>query len=140
MTSHESFDRSHEVKTATERSFGLVFAGVFCVVAGWRAWGAHTDYPGWLAAAAVLALLALFWTRPLVPLNRLWMRLGALLHAIVTPVLMGLMFALLIVPTGLILRLLGKDLLRLRRDPSAPTYWVDCPDPAARPQAMKDQF
>src|SRR5258706_1209110 len=139
MQTHESFDRKHAVATSSDRSFGFVFAAFFAIVAGLRFWKGHADYGWWLAAAAVFALAALFWTAPLAPLNRVWTRIGQLLHAIVNPLLMGLVFAVAIVPMGLALRLFGKDLLRLRREPSARSYWI-AHEPSARPDAMKDQF
>lgn len=140
MQTHESFDRKHAVATSSERSFGLVFAGFFAIVAGFRMWHGHSDSAWLLGIAGAFALLALFWTAPLAPLNRLWARVGQLFHTIVNPLLMGLIFIVAIVPTGLVLRLFGKDLLRLRRDPSATTYWVACNTSARRQDAMKDQF
>jgi predicted membrane metal-binding protein len=139
MQTHESFDRKHAVAASSDRSFGLVFAAFFALVAGLRWWRGHSDFMWWLLPAAAFALAALAWTAPLAPLNRAWTRLGQLLHAIVNPLLMGLVFAVAIVPLGLVLRLLGKDLLRLRRDPSAATYWI-AREASARPDAMKDQF
>lgn len=139
MRTHERLDREHEVAVSSERGFGLVFAGVFAAVAGVRAWYAHWDAAWWFAIAVVFALLALFWTAPLAPLNRFWAGVGRVLHAVVNPILMGLLFVVSIVPIGLLTRLLGKDFLRLRRDPAAETYWIAC-DPANRQDAMKDQF
>ena len=84
-----------------------------------------------LVMAGALAVLALF--------NRLWMMLGLLLHGIVNPIVMGLLFYGTILPTGLVMRLRGRDLLRLRRDPAAETYWITrTPGPA--PETMRDQF
>ena len=140
MQAHEQLDRQHEVAVSSERSFGLVFAAVFGIVGAVRLWHGQGDAAWWLGAAAAFAALALFWSAPLAPLNRRWARLGGLLHAIVNPVLMGLVFALAIVPTGLLLRLAGKDPLRLRRDPAAGTYWVACGGGANRAGGMKDQF
>ncbi len=140
MQTHESLDRKHEVALSSERSFGLVFAAFFAIVAAFGMWHGHSESAWWLAVAGVFALLALFWTAPLAPLNRLWARLGRLLHAIVNPLLMGLIFIVAIVPMGLALRLFRKDLLHLRRDSSATTYWVACNTSASRPDAMKDQF
>jgi Saxitoxin biosynthesis operon protein SxtJ len=140
MQTHESLDRRHDVAASTERGFGLVFAGVFAIVAGLRMWHGHSDSAWWLGAGTAFAIAALVRPAMLAPLNRAWARVGQLLHAIVNPVLMGLIFAVAIVPTGLALRLFGKDLLRLRRDPSAATYWVDRHESAPRPDAMKDQF
>lgn len=137
---HESLDNSHELAVASERSFGNVFAGVFALLGAYRLWHGKADGYAWLAVAAVFLSLAWLWTRPLQPLNRLWARLGALLHRIVTPLMMGLMFFVVITPIGLAVRALGKDLLRLRRDPAAASYWVPREDSASREGAMKDQF
>jgi hypothetical protein len=140
MQTHESFDRKHAVASSSDRSFGLVFAGFFALVAGWRFWKGQGDSLWWLGAAALFALLAFAWTAPLAPLNRVWTRLGQLLHAIVNPVLMGLVYAVAIVPMGLFLRLLGKDLLRLRREPAAVSYWIPRAAPGSERDSMKDQF
>ncbi len=140
MQTHESFDRKHEVPQSSERAFGLVFAGFFAIVAAFRVWHARSDYGWWLGAALAFVSLAFFWTTPLAPLNRLWARVGRLLHAMVNPLLMGLIYALAIVPTGLVMRLLGKDPLRLRREPNAPTYWIAYHASGTRPDSMKDQF
>ena len=137
---HESLARIDEGAASSERSFGLVFAGFFAIVAGIRGWNGHADYGWWLAVACGFAVLAIAWPAPLAPLNRLWSRVGRLLHAIVNPLLMGLIFAFAIVPTALLLRVMRRDLLRLRRDPAAPTYWIACDASAMRPGAMKDQF
>lgn len=139
MQGHEQLDREHEEPTSTNRAFGLVFAAVFALVGAWRTWGSHADGPWWFAPAAAFALLALFLPAPLAPLNRLWARFGLFLHGIVNPVMMGLLFAVAILPVGLLMRLAGKDPLRLRFEPAADTYWIAC-DPPDRPDAMKDQF
>jgi Saxitoxin biosynthesis operon protein SxtJ len=126
----------------SERSFGLVFATFFAVIsltpllrhpAGpVRLWG--------LAIAAVFLVLALTWTAPLRPLNWLWFRVGLLLHAIVTPVIMGLLFYSTMTPIGLLMRLAGKDPLRVRRDVSASSYWIPRDPPGPAPETMKNQF
>ena len=137
---HESLDRSHEVAVASERSFGNVFAGVFALLGAYRLWRGHADGYLWLVVSGVFLALAWLWTRPLQPLNRLWAQLGALLHKVMTPLIMGVMFFAVITPIGLLMRLLGKDLLRLRRDPAAASYWVPRETSASREGAMKDQF
>ena len=137
---HEDLSRQHEVKSSSERAFGFVFAVVFALVGLWplaqggalRLWA--------LAVGAVFLVLALVWTAPLRPLNRLWTRLGLLLHAIVSPVVMGLLFFGTVLPIGLILRLSGKDLLNLRRDPAARSYWIERKPPGPQPETMIHQF
>jgi hypothetical protein len=118
------FDRHHTEKVGSERSFGLVFAAVFCVIGLWPLMGGHPVRIWSLAIAAVF--LALAFARPAVlrPLNLLWFRFGLLLGRIVSPIVMALIFYVAVVPTGLIMKLLGKDILRLRFDPHAKTYWI----------------
>jgi hypothetical protein len=102
-------------------------------------WHLGRLWPWTTAAAALLLLAALVRPSALHPLNRAWMKLGALLHRIVSPLVMGLLFYGTILPTGLVMRMRGKDLLRLKREPDAESYWIArAPGPA--PKTMKDQF
>ena len=74
------------------------------------------------------------------PLNIAWTRFGLLLHAVVNPVVMALLFYGTVLPTGLVMRALGRDLLRLRRDPAAESYWIARQPPGPAPDTFKDQF
>jgi hypothetical protein len=67
-------------------------------------------------------------------------KLGLLLSRIVTPVVMGVVFFAVVTPVALILRVLGKDPLRLKLDPTAATYWIDRIPPGPSPESIKDQF
>ena len=137
---HERLVREDKVKGSSDRSFGLVFAAVFAIIGlipllgdgGVRVWS--------LAVAVVFLALALVRPVVLAPLNHLWTRFGLLLHRIVNPIIMGLLFYLVVTPTGLIIRMLGKDLLRLRFDPQAKSYWIERQPPGPAPETMKDQF
>jgi len=94
----------------------------------------------WELAAAVLFLLAAgIKPSSLHPLNLIWMKLGLLLHRIVNPIVMGLLFFGTIWPTGLVMRLRGRDLLRLKREPASDTYWI-AREPGPQPETMRDQF
>jgi hypothetical protein len=90
--------------------------------------------------AAVFAVLALLWTAALAPLNKLWTKLGILLYRIVSPVVMALLFYVTVTPIALLMRVLGKDPLRLRRAPDAASYWIDRTPPGPAPESMKNQF
>jgi len=124
----------------SNRSFGLVFGVVFIVVAllpvvhgapiRWWALGVA----GAFFAAAVLA------PRVLTPLNRVWFALGLVLHRVVNPVIMAVMFYGAILPMALLLRVLGKDLLRLKREPNAASYWIARDPPGPAPGSMTKQF
>lgn len=95
----------------------------------------------WLLAPAAGLLLAT-WLKPdwLEPLNLAWFRLGLVLNAVVSPVVMGLMYFGAVVPLGLLLRRNGKDLLQLELRPEAETYWVRREPPGPLPGTFNKQF
>jgi Saxitoxin biosynthesis operon protein SxtJ len=137
---HEDFSRQEEITPSSDRSFGLVIAIFFLIVGFWPL--AHAEPVRWwaLGAAAMFAVLALLWTAALAPLNKLWTKLGLLLYRIVSPIVLGLLFYLTVTPIALLMRLLGKDPLRLRRDPDGASYWVIRTPPGPTPESMKNQF
>jgi hypothetical protein len=124
-------------KASSERSFGLVFAGVWAIIGIWPLLRGHELrlWPFPLAGAFLLAALVV--PRLLRPLNVLWLRLGTVLHRIVAPVVMGVVFFLTVVPVAMIIRLFGKDPLRLR---PAPSNWIERRPPGPDPKSMKYQF
>src|SRR5262249_38130690 len=93
-----------------------------------------------LVVAAVFLAAALLYPRILTPLNRLWFKLGLLLHEIINPVIMALIFYGAVLPTALAVRAFGKDLLRLKRDDAASSYWIERDPPGPAPESMKRQF
>ncbi len=137
---HEDFSRQREVKAGSERSLGLVFAGVFAIVGLFPLWGGGAVRLWALIAAALLVALALVAPALLGPLNRVWFRFGQLLHRIVSPVIIGLLFFSTVTPTGLLMRLAGKDPLRLRFDPTAASYWIARQPPGPDAKTMRQQF
>jgi hypothetical protein len=137
---HEDFARQDEVVGSSDRAFGLTLA-VACLLLGTiRLVLGHNYAAWWLGAGLVLLGLALFWTAPLKPLNRLWLRLGLVLYRVVNPAVMLLLFVTTIIPIGALLRLFGKDPLRLRRDPATPSYWLPREPPGPDPKSMINQF
>jgi hypothetical protein len=137
---HESFDRDEAIHGSSDRSFGLVFAAVFLAISilPWIFGGRLRVWS--LGVAAVFGVVALAAPRVLAPLNKLWLRFGLLLHRIVSPVVLGIMFFLVITPMGLLMRAFGKDPLRLRFDRSASTYWIPREPPGPPPDSFSDQF
>ena len=137
---HERLVVDEVVGGSSNRSFGFTFAIVFAVVAFWPLMRGRS-VRGWaliVAAAFLLATLAL--PRVLGPLNRLWLRFGLLLHACISPIVMGLVFFTTVTPIGLLRRLLGQDPLRLRFDRDAVTYWIERHPPGPAPDTMPRQF
>lgn len=88
-----------------------------------------------LFAAFALAAPAL-----LAPLNWLWKRLGLAISKVMNPLILGIMFYGLMLPIGLLLRWRGKDLLRLKLDPAARSYWIDREPPGPPPETMRNQY
>jgi len=93
-----------------------------------------------MIVAAFLGITALTMPRLLGPLNRLWFRIGELLHRAVNPLVMGLLYFLTVTPIGLLMRALGKTPLKLGFDKSADSYWISRTPPGPAPDTMKRQF
>jgi hypothetical protein len=140
MSGEAPVSYGRKVTMGSERSFGIVFACVFALIGcvpwllghGWRLWA--------LAIAAIFLAVALIYPRLLTPLNYVWFKFGLALHHIVNPIIMGLIFFGAVLPTGLMVRLFGKDLLRLKRDPQATSYWIERDPPGPGPDTMTRQF
>jgi hypothetical protein len=140
MASSEQTRPHSDAKIGSDRSFGLVFAAAFLIIAtlpvvrgGPVRWWA-------VAVTAVFALAAVAAPSVLRPLNRLWFKLGIALHHVVNPIVMGAMFFFAVTPMGLTMRALGKDPLRLKRDRRSATYWIARERPAPAPRSMSKQF
>ncbi len=137
---HESLTRDEAVKTSSDRAFGVVFTVVFLIIGLWPLLGGATPRVWALAVAAVFLVAALIRPGVLAPLNRLWTKLGLLLHKITNPIIMGLVFFLAVTPTALVMMALGKDPLRRKIDKTAASYWIRRDPPGPAPETMKNQF
>ena len=137
---HEDLGRKDEVKGSSDRTFGLVFAVLFAVIGLWPLLGGDAVRIWSLGLAVAFLARALVAPGLLAPLNRLWMRFGLLLHKVVSPLVLGLMFYATVTPIGLIMRLLGKDPLGRGFDPAAKSYWIERDPPGPAPETMKNQF
>jgi hypothetical protein len=140
QSTHEVFVRDEKIVAGSDRSFGLVMAAAFAAVTLLNAWHAGRVWP-WTGGVVALFLAAAL-LRPAIlhPLNLMWLKFGLLLHRVVNPVIMALLFYGTVLPTGLVMRMLGKDLLRLKREPGADSYWIVRQPPGPAPETMKDQF
>ena len=126
-----------KVSMGSEKSFGIILAVAFSLV------GAYPLIDGndarWWALTAALGLLVLarFAPKALSVPNKLWFKLGALLGGVAAPVVMAFVYLFTVAPTGLVIRLARKDLLRRKLDKEAKSYWVNRNQPVG---SMKKQF
>ena len=137
---HTNIQRQQSAKIGSERSFGLVFAAVFLLVALWPLLDRASPRIWAIAVAALFALCAWIAPKVLAPLNLAWFRFGELLHRIVSPIALGVIFFGVITPYALAMRLFGRDALLLRKGSARPSYWVRREPPGPPPDSFNNQF
>ena len=125
-----------DIKISSNRSFGIVFFIVFLLIAFYP-----LSYSGeirvWSAIISLIFLvLGLLNSKILTPLNKLWFKFGIFLSKIISPLIMGIIFFLVVTPIGLIMRIFGKDVLNLKYNKSH-SYWIEKNGPKSK---MKNQF
>ena len=125
-----------DVKISSNRSFGIVFFIVFLLIALYPLTYSE-EIRVWSATISLIFLvLGLFNSKILTPLNKLWFKFGIFLGKIVSPIIMGIIFFLVVTPIGLLMRLLGKDLINLKYNNNK-SYWIEKKGPKSK---MKNQF
>ncbi len=142
MTSnhHEILESTVEVPQASNRSVGIVLACVFGMIGAWPLLNNAPSRSWALGLACGLIVLALVMPRALTPVAWLWLGLGRVLHMIVSPLILFLLYVFTVIPTGFYLKLTGKDPLRLKRDPGATSYWIKRDPPGPDPASLPLQF
>lgn len=138
--SHEDLSREDEVEGSSDRAFGFVFAAVFLIIAAFPLLNAGA--PRWwsVGVAAAFGVVAIVKPVLLAGANKLWMKFGLLLAKVVSPIALGILFYLVFMPIGLLMRVSGKDPLRLKFDPAAKSYWIPREPPGPPPTSMTNQF
>jgi len=112
------------VKISSNRSFGLLFFIVFLAISLWPL-KSQEDLRLWaFILALIFFVLGILNSKFLTPLNKLWMKFGIFLGSIISPFVMGVVFFMVVTPIGLIMRFLGKDLLRIKKSKFVSTYWI----------------
>jgi hypothetical protein len=137
---HENFSREDSARGSSDRSFGWVFTGFFALLAFLPLLRGKPFKPWALTVSGAFLLLTLIRPGLLHPLNSLWTRLAVVISKVTNPIMTGLMFYLLFTPVALVLRLMGKDLLRLKAEPAAKTFWIPREPPGPAPETMRNQF
>ena len=125
-----------DVKIGSNKSFGIVFAVVFGLIAFWPLIKGN-DIRLWsLIISIILLVLGMINSKILTPLNKLWFKFGIFLGNFIAPIVMGIIFFLVVTPTGIIMKLLGKDLIKLKKN-NEKSYWIEKKNIKS---SMKNQF
>ena len=128
--------KQKEIKISSNKSFGLVFFVIFIIIALWPLLNDGNIRIWSIIVSIIFLILGLLNSKILTPFNKLWMRLGALLGIIVSPIVMGFIFFFVVTPTGILMRIFGKDLLNLKKN-NQNTYWIKKEN---KNNNMKNQF
>ena len=125
-----------DIKIGSNKSFGIVFAVVFSLIALWPLLKGNEIRLWSLIISIIFLTLGLFNSKILTPLNKLWFKLGVLLGNFIAPIIMGIIFFFVVTPTGIIMKLLRKDLIKLKKN-NDESYWIEKKDIKS---SMKNQF
>jgi hypothetical protein len=126
----------NKLKLPTNRNFGIVFCVFFLIVSIWPLLYSSEIRLWSIFIAFLFLILGLKNSKILTPLNKLWFNLGLFLGKIVSPLVMGIIFYAVVTPTGILLRLIGKDILSLKFNKKN-SYWIKKDDLKSK---MKNQF
>ena len=124
------------IKLPSNRNFGIVFFIVFLIIALWPLLKQNETRIWSLIISFIFFVLGLINSRLLTPLNKLWFKFGIFLGNIISPIVMGIVFFLVVTPTGLIMRFFRKDILRLKKN-SNDSYWINKDNTNS---SMRNQF
>ena len=128
--------KNNEIKLSSNKSFGIVFAIVFFLIALWPIIKSD-DIRIWsLIVSIIFLILGIMNSSILTPLNKIWFRFGIFLGNFIAPVVMGIIFFFVVTPIGLIMRLLGRDLIKLKKN-NENSYWIEKKDTES---SMRKQF
>ena len=125
-----------DIKIGSNKSFGIVFNVVFGLIAFWPLIKGN-DIRLWsLIISIIFLVLGMINSKILTPLNKLWFKFGIFLGNFIAPIVMGIIFFLVVTPTGIIMKLLGKDLIKLKKN-NEKSYWIEKKNIKS---SMKNQF
>ena len=125
----------------SERNFGFLFGVVFAALSGYAIYVGSSKVViyGWSAAALAVGLISLIAPTLLTPFNKAWFLLGEMMGKVVSPLVLGAIFFILLTPIALLGRLFGRDELRLKKQPVS-TYWIDRNPVGPASDSFKNQF
>ena len=109
---------------SSNKSFGLLFFVVFLILGLWPLKNADNINFYFILISLIFLILGLINSKILSPLNKSWIKLGEILGIVIAPIVMAFVYFVILVPVSLIVRLFGKDLLRLKFLKEKETYWI----------------
>ena len=112
-----------DIKIGSNRSFGIVFFVVFLLIGFWPILSGNELRIWSILISLIFLILGILNSKVLTPLNKAWFRFGVFLGNFVSPIIMGIIFFLVVTPIGLLMKLLGKDLINLKKN-NEKTYWI----------------
>ena len=124
-------------KLPSNRNFGLVFFVFFLIIGLWPLLGTNEIRYWSIFFSIIFFLLGITNSKLLNPLNKIWFNFGILLGKMISPLIMGIIFFLIITPIGVIMRVFGKDILSLKYNKKNKSYWIEKNGPKSK---MKNQF
>ena len=128
--------KNYKIKISSNRSFGIVFFLFFLIISIYPFFKGDEIRTPILFVSIVFLLLGILNSNILTPLNKIWFKFGMVLGYVISPLVMGVIFFLIVTPIAIIMRLLGKDLLSLKKN-QKDTYWIEKSDYKSK---MKNQF
>ena len=128
---------SNEINKSSNRSFGIVFFIVFLLIGIYPLLNQEDPRLWALIISLIFLILGIFDSKILTPLNKIWFKFGIFLGRIISPLIMGLIFFLVVTPIGIFMRILGKDLINLKFKKNVKSYWIEKTGPKSK---MKNQF
>ena len=128
--------KNSKIKIGSNKSFGIVFFTVFLIIAIWPLLNGYEIRYWSLIISIVFLILGILNSKILTPLNKIWFKIGILLGNVISPIVMSIVFFLVVTPTSFIMKILGKDLLNLKKN-TKNSYWIKKQNQNSR---MKKQF
>lgn len=116
--------KNTEIKLPSNKSFGIVFFIIFLIIGIWPLKSGLDIRIVPLIISLIFLILGIFNSNLLKPLNFLWMKFGLMLGKFMNPIIMGIIYYLTVVPTGLIFKILNKNLLNIKKKDNQKSYWV----------------
>mgnify|MGYP006085204291 FL=1 len=128
-----------KIKISSNRSFGIVFFTVFIIIGLWPLLNDNQIRVWSILIGTIFLVLGLMKSNLLTPLNKIWFKFGLILGSIISPIVMGLVFFMIVTPTSFLMKLLNKDLLNNKFDEKRNSYWINKSDEKNK-STMKQQF